>query len=100
MAFPWKTRAWTLAGALTLTNHEAARNREARLMNDTRIVVVDLRIPFFRLVFFFVKAVLATIPAALILSAIFALLLVILHSVSRMLGGSGTLESILRQLGL
>jgi hypothetical protein len=35
-----------------------------------RIVVVDLRIPFFRLVFFLVKAALAAIPAAIILSVI------------------------------
>ena len=35
-----------------------------------RFVIVDLRIPFFRLVFFFVKAMLAAVPAALILSAI------------------------------
>jgi hypothetical protein len=35
-----------------------------------RFVVVDLRIPFFRLVFFFVKAALAVIPAAIILSII------------------------------
>jgi hypothetical protein len=35
-----------------------------------RIVVVDLRIPFFRLVFFLVKAALAAIPAAIILSII------------------------------
>jgi hypothetical protein len=35
-----------------------------------RFVVVDLRIPFFRLVFFFVKAALAAIPAAVILSII------------------------------
>jgi hypothetical protein len=31
-----------------------------------RIVVVDLRIPFIRLVLFFVKAALAAIPAAII----------------------------------
>jgi hypothetical protein len=31
-----------------------------------RIVVVDLRIPFLRLVLFFVKAALAAIPAAII----------------------------------
>jgi len=37
----------------------------------TRIVVTDLRIPFFRLVFFFVKAMLAAIPAAIILAVIF-----------------------------
>jgi hypothetical protein len=35
-----------------------------------RFVLVDLRIPFFRLVFFFVKAALAAIPAAIILFAI------------------------------
>jgi hypothetical protein len=32
-----------------------------------KIVVVDLRIPFFRLVMFFVKATLAAIPAVIIL---------------------------------
>jgi hypothetical protein len=35
-----------------------------------RIVVVDLRIPFFRLVWFFVKVSLAAIPAAIILGLI------------------------------
>jgi hypothetical protein len=35
--------------------------------NAQRFVVVDLRIPFVRLVLFFVKAVLAAIPAAIIL---------------------------------
>ena len=35
-----------------------------------RFVIVDLRIPFFRLVFFFVKAALAAVPAAIILSII------------------------------
>jgi hypothetical protein len=35
-----------------------------------RIVVVDLRIPFFRLVLFLVKAPLAAISAAIILSII------------------------------
>ena len=35
-----------------------------------RLVLVDLRIPFFRLVFFFVKVALAAIPAAIILSII------------------------------
>ena len=35
---------------------------------DQRIVVTDLRIPFFRLVFFFVKAALAAIPAAIIVA--------------------------------
>jgi hypothetical protein len=34
--------------------------------NAQRFVIVDLRIPFFRLVLFFVKAALAAIPAAII----------------------------------
>ena len=41
---------------------------------DYRMTIVDLRIPFFRLVFFFVKAALAIIPAAIILALIFALI--------------------------
>jgi hypothetical protein len=46
------------------------------IMNDTdqRAILVDLRIPFFRLVFFFVKSTLAMIPAAIILTIIFSLL--------------------------
>jgi hypothetical protein len=40
---------------------------------DQRIILADLRIPFFRLVFFFVKAALAMIPAAIILTVIFML---------------------------
>ena len=44
-------------------------------MNETnqRIVVVDLRIPFFRLVVFFVKSALAAIPAAIIVGALIML---------------------------
>jgi hypothetical protein len=65
---------------------------------DNHMTVVDLRIPFSRLVFFIVKVVLAMIPAALILSMMFALLLVILHTLGRMLGIGGNFESILRQI--
>jgi VIT1/CCC1 family predicted Fe2+/Mn2+ transporter len=45
-------------------------------MNDSgqRIVIVDLRIPFFRLVLFFIKAALAAIPAAIVVG--FLLMLV------------------------
>lgn len=39
-----------------------------------RVVLVDLRVPFFRLVFFLVKLSLAAIPAAIILGAIFMLI--------------------------
>ncbi len=42
-------------------------------MDAQRIVLVDLRIPFLRLVWFFVKVVLAAIPAAAILGLIFML---------------------------
>jgi len=42
--------------------------------NAQRFVVVDLRIPFVRLVLFFVKAALAAIPAAIIVG--FLLMLV------------------------
>jgi VIT1/CCC1 family predicted Fe2+/Mn2+ transporter len=44
-------------------------------MNDgQRFVIVDLRIPFFRLVLFFIKAALAAIPAAIVVG--FMLMLV------------------------
>ncbi|RAI43288.1 hypothetical protein [Rhodoplanes roseus] len=41
-------------------------------MDETsqKIVIVDLRIPFFRLVLFLVKLSLAAIPAALIIAAL------------------------------
>jgi hypothetical protein len=41
--------------------------------SQNHITVVDLRIPFFRLVFFFVKAALAMIPATIILIALWML---------------------------
>jgi hypothetical protein len=46
---------------------------ESRPMSeaDTRVVLVDLRIPFFRLVLFFVKVALAMIPATIILALLF-----------------------------
>ena len=40
---------------------------------DQRIVLVDLRIPFLRLVLFFVKAALAAIPAAIIVGVLLSL---------------------------
>jgi len=41
--------------------------------NTQPVVVVDLRIPFVRLVLFFVKAALAAIPAAIIVGALIML---------------------------
>lgn len=51
---------------------------------DQRLVLVDIRIPFFRLVFFFVKAILAVIPAAIVLSLIAAVAAAL---VAALLGG-------------
>jgi hypothetical protein len=50
-----------------------------------RIVVVDLRVPFIRLVFFFVKAALAAVPAAIILGAI---AMVVSAIIAALLGGN------------
>ena len=36
------------------------------MIEAQRIAIVDLRIPFFRLVMFFIKAALAAIPAAIV----------------------------------
>jgi hypothetical protein len=36
------------------------------MIDGQRFVIVDLRIPFFRLVVFFIKAALAAIPAAIV----------------------------------
>jgi hypothetical protein len=57
-------------------------------MNDNaqRFVIVDLRIPFFRLVLFFVKAALAAIPAAII---VIVLLMVVTALVAALAGDSG-----------
>jgi len=41
---------------------------------DQRFVLVDLRIPFVRLVLFFVKAAFAAIPAAIIVGVLLTLL--------------------------
>jgi hypothetical protein len=49
-----------------------------------RVVLVDLRIPFFRLVFFLVKLSLAAIPAALILGAV---LMLVSAAIAAFLGG-------------
>jgi len=57
-----------------------------------RVVLVDLRIPFFRLVFFFVKAALAAIPATIILGVI---VMVLSAAIAAVLGG-GDLEFLRR----
>jgi hypothetical protein len=53
--------------------------------SDQRVVVVDLRIPYTRLVFFFIKLTLAAIPAAIIVGAIG---MVVSAVIAALLGGS------------
>jgi hypothetical protein len=51
-------------------------------MNDgQRFVIVDLRIPFFRLVLFFIKAALAAIPAAIVVGFLLMLVTALIAAV-------------------
>jgi hypothetical protein len=50
-----------------------------------RTVIVDLRIPFWRLVMFFIKATFAAIPAAIVVMAI---LMLVSAVVAALFGGS------------
>jgi hypothetical protein len=50
-----------------------------------RTVIVDLRIPFWRLVMFFIKATFAAIPAAIVVMAI---LMLVSAGVAALFGGS------------
>jgi hypothetical protein len=61
-------------------------------MDGQRIVVVDLRIPFIRLVLFFVKVALAAIPAAIILGIIGMLLSAIVAALA-----GGNLDVMMRR---
>jgi VIT1/CCC1 family predicted Fe2+/Mn2+ transporter len=54
--------------------------------NAQRFVIVDLRIPFVRLVLFFVKAALAAIPAAIIVGFLIMLVTAI---IAALLGDGG-----------
>jgi hypothetical protein len=56
--------------------------------NAQRIVITDLRIPFVRLVMFFVKAALAAIPAAIIVGF---LVMVITALIVALVGDGGVL---------
>ena len=61
-----------------------------------RFVVVDLRIPFFRLVVFFVKATLAAIPAAIFLG----LLAMVLSAILAAVFGGGDMGEMMGRWGL
>jgi hypothetical protein len=56
--------------------------------NGQRMVIVDLRIPFVRLMLFFVKAALAAIPAAIIVGL---QLMVAMAIVTGLAGDGGTM---------
>ena len=56
--------------------------------NAERFVIVDLRIPFVRLVMFFVKAALAAIPAAIIVGF---LVMVVTALIAALVGDGGVL---------
>ena len=53
-----------------------------------RFVIIDLRIPFIRLVMFFVKAALAAIPAAIIVGF---LIMVVTAFIAALVGDGGVL---------
>jgi uncharacterized membrane protein (DUF485 family) len=55
--------------------------------SEQRFVLVDLRIPFFRLVLFFVKAALAAIPAGIIVGVLVMVVTAIVAAIFG--GGSG-----------
>jgi hypothetical protein len=56
--------------------------------NAQRIVIIDLRIPFVRLVMFFVKAALAAIPAAIIVGLV---IMVVTALIAALVGDGGVL---------
>jgi hypothetical protein len=58
---------------------------DSAMNGQTPVTITDLRIPFFRLMVFFVKAGLAAIPAAIIVAVIVT---VIAAAVAVALGGS------------
>ena len=68
----------------------AAEATESPAMNEDaqRFVIIDLRIPFVRLVMFFVKAALAAIPAAIIVGF---LIMVVTALIAALVGDGGVL---------
>lgn len=73
---------WKVSGRqITVTDDQGTVSA-----NMTPAVICDIRIPFWRLVFFMLKYMLATIPALLILMTVLGLLAVVIAAV---LGGTG-----------
>jgi hypothetical protein len=57
------------------------------VQNDSRVVVVDIKMPFMSMVIFMVKWAIAAIPAFIILSVIGAVIMTILHGMMGPPGG-------------
>jgi hypothetical protein len=58
-----------------------------------RVVLVDLRVPFFRLVLFFVKVAFAAIPAIVIVGAVWMVVTAAIVA----FGGGGDIDVLLRR---
>ena len=57
--------------------------------NDTRVVVVDIRMPFWSMVVFMVKLAIASIPAFIILSILSAVVMAVFGGIFMGAGGGG-----------
>jgi len=57
-----------------------------------RFVIVDVRIPFFRLVLFFIKAALAAIPAALVLAILAGIVIFVTANIQALIEISSRLK--------
>lgn len=55
--------------------------------NDTRVVVVDIRMPFWSMVVFMVKLAIASIPAFIILSILSAVVMAVFGGIFMGAGG-------------
>ena len=75
---------------ISLWRTMAAEATGEPVMNESaqRFIVVDLRIPFFRLVLFFIKAALAAIPAAIVVGF---LLMLVTALIAAILGDSSVM---------
>jgi hypothetical protein len=58
-----------------------------RIMNEPgeRFVIVDVRIPFLRLVLFFIKAALAAIPAAIVVAILAGIVIVVTANIQALI---------------
>jgi len=83
---------WRLRWAGSLANHGGGHNWEGFLMSmqppaaPHRVAIADIQIPFWRMVAIIIKWTLASIPAAIILSLIFGIIVVAVGFGLAMLG--------------